>query len=62
VVLMANCYRRYGQGFVIDIRPVSQAIADTDLTVAATALNAAIEASVRKHPEQYLWRYPRFED
>jgi KDO2-lipid IV(A) lauroyltransferase len=62
VVLMANCYRRYGQGFVIDIRPVSQAITDPEPTVAATALNAAIEASVRKHPEQYLWRYPRFED
>ncbi len=61
-VLLASCTRQHRQGFAIEISPVSHAIADPEPTVAANALNTAIEASVRQHPEQYLWRYPRFED
>jgi KDO2-lipid IV(A) lauroyltransferase len=60
-VLMANCYRQHGQGFVVEIAPVAPEVMDPEPTVAASALNGAIEAAVRKHPAQYLWRYPRFD-
>lgn len=60
VVLMAQCYRMPGQGFSIEISPMDAAITDPDPMVAATALNHALETAIRKHPEQYLWRYPRF--
>ncbi len=44
-------------GFEIEIVPV-----EGDLTgvQGARRMNAAIEAAVRKHPEQYLWGYNRY--
>jgi KDO2-lipid IV(A) lauroyltransferase len=42
-----------GKGYVIHIEPLQKQ--------ATTAnLNAAIEALVRRCPEQYLWSYPRY--
>ncbi len=44
-------------GFEIEVAPV-----EGDLTGAqgARRMNAAIEAVIRKHPEQYLWGYNRY--
>ncbi len=61
-VLMASCYRATGKGFVIDIKPIDDSIKETDPLVAATVLNQAIGEAIGQHPEQYLWRYRRFED
>ena len=53
-VLMAFGQRlAAGRGYVIHIEPL-QKQATTD------NLNAAIEALVRRCPEQYLWSYPRY--
>lgn len=59
-VLMASCYRVMDQGFRIEIHPVDERIRQSDPVISATALNAAIEKSIRVAPEQYLWRYPRY--
>jgi KDO2-lipid IV(A) lauroyltransferase len=42
--------------------PGDAAIADEDPLVAATALNAGVEALVRQYPEQYQWTYRRFRE
>lgn len=37
-------------------------VADCDLPLpAVTSMNAALEAEIRRFPEQYLWRYRRFD-
>jgi len=59
-VLMATCYRELGKGFRIEVFPIDKTIYDADPTVAATALNQAIEKAIRVAPAQYLWRYRRF--
>jgi KDO2-lipid IV(A) lauroyltransferase len=42
-----------GAGYVIHIEPLDKCDTTTDL-------NAAVEALVRRRPEQYLWSYPRY--
>ncbi len=42
-----------GQGFVIHIEPLAKCETTADL-------NAAVEAVVRRCPQQYLWSYPRY--
>jgi KDO2-lipid IV(A) lauroyltransferase len=49
-----------GRGFDIHFEPVNPEIFNPDLTIAAAAMNADIEACVRKIPEQYQWAYKRF--
>ncbi len=49
-----------GQGFRLHVRPADPRIADDDPLVAATAMNAGIEACVREVPAQYQWTYRRF--
>lgn len=44
----------------IHLIPVEEAIYDPDPVVSATALNRAVEAAVRRCPEQYQWSYKRF--
>jgi KDO2-lipid IV(A) lauroyltransferase len=39
---------------------VSDAIYDSDMTVAVTAMNQALEQAILEHPEQYVWGYQRF--
>ncbi|MEN8176232.1 MAG: lysophospholipid acyltransferase family protein [Pseudomonadota bacterium] len=53
---------RHDQGgrFTIRWKDADPAIADEDLEQAATALNAGVEACIRRRPEQYLWTYKRF--
>lgn len=59
--LLAWAHRLPGStGFDIHIHAAPAAIADPDPVVAATAMNAAIEALVRQAPEQYAWTYKRF--
>ena len=60
----ARCFiaacTRCPEGFRVEIAPAPDAIAEPDPTTAASAMNAAIEALVRRHPEQYQWEYKRF--
>jgi KDO2-lipid IV(A) lauroyltransferase len=47
-------------GFVIHFRTPPDALRDPDLTVACTALNAAVEGCVEIAFTQYQWNYKRF--
>lgn len=49
-----------GRGFDIYFAPVNAEIFNPDLSIAAAAMNADIEACVRKIPAQYQWAYKRF--
>ncbi|MDO6562357.1 lysophospholipid acyltransferase family protein [Amphritea sp. 1_MG-2023] len=49
------------EGFEIFFANVSEDINSKDLTVSATAMNAAVEQCVRQVPEQYQWEYKRFQ-
>ena len=58
-VVFGNAIRVTG-GFAIRIEAVDDAIRDPDPAVSVATMNAAIEALVRRHPEQYQWEYKRF--
>jgi len=59
VPLLLFCERlSWGRGFRLWIEPLPP-IPDDD-TAAATRLNQALEVLIRRHPEQYLWRYRRY--
>jgi len=47
-------------GFDIVFEAAPADIADADVQLAATAMNAAVEAIARRHPEWYQWTYKRF--
>jgi KDO2-lipid IV(A) lauroyltransferase len=47
-------------GFDIVFEAAPAAIADDDVQVATTAMNAAVEAIARRRPEWYQWTYKRF--
>lgn len=47
----------HGAGFAIEVDPVQGDLSGSDGT---RRLNAAVEAVVRKYPEQYLWSYNRY--
>ena len=49
-----------GGGFRIHVQAAPEKIADTDLRVACTAMNQAVEACVRIAPMQYQWHYKRY--
>jgi KDO2-lipid IV(A) lauroyltransferase len=49
-----------GRGFSIHIARVDDEIYSDDDMVAATAMNRALEACIRKVPDQYMWSYKRF--
>lgn len=49
-----------GRGYRIHLLPAPDGIADPDPVVAATALNAGVEACARMALEQYQWTYRRF--
>jgi Kdo2-lipid IVA lauroyltransferase/acyltransferase len=46
--------------FALRVEPTAPALADPDPVVAATALNAGIEAIARRDPAQYQWTYKRY--
>ncbi|MCW8839580.1 MAG: lysophospholipid acyltransferase family protein [Gammaproteobacteria bacterium] len=60
-VLVAYAERLgWGRGYRIHFLPVDGSVHDRDETVAAAALNRAIETAVRQTPTQYAWSYKRF--
>lgn len=58
-IVFGNAIRVEG-GFAIHIETIDDAIRDADASVSVTAMNDAIEALVRRDPEQYQWEYKRF--
>ncbi|MDA8361324.1 MAG: lysophospholipid acyltransferase family protein [Gammaproteobacteria bacterium] len=57
------CYvwqRPWGRGYQIAFGPALPGFPSGDRLADATATNAAIEAGVRIHPEQYFWVHKRF--
>ncbi|PJK14243.1 lipid A biosynthesis lauroyl acyltransferase [Lysobacteraceae bacterium NML07-0707] len=61
IVLFAWCERDAdGRGFTLHIEAAPDDIAAKDPQVSATALNAGIEALVRRNPAQYQWTYKRW--
>ncbi len=61
VVLLAFAERLPDHaGFCIHLRATPAAIASDDTSVAAAALNQAIEACIALAPAQYQWSYKRF--
>lgn len=63
-VLFAYCERIDSHdgtpGFALHIEPAPADIGDDDLTIATTALNAAVERIARRDPAQYQWTYKRY--
>ncbi|KRD77029.1 lauroyl acyltransferase [Lysobacter sp. Root983] len=63
-VLFAYCERidthDGAPGFALHIEPAPADIGDEDLTIATTALNAAVERIARRDPAQYQWTYKRY--
>ena len=49
----------WGRGYVIHVHPLQIPLDQGD-TVAATALNAAMEDLIRQRPGMYLWSYARY--
>lgn len=49
-----------GAGFRVHFTPCSPAIGREPLAASVAALNADVEAAVRRLPTQYLWAYQRF--
>jgi KDO2-lipid IV(A) lauroyltransferase len=62
-VVIAGVAERLGDGnFAIHFLPVSQDIYSEDMTLAATAMNAAVEHCIAINPAQYQWEYKRFKN
>jgi len=60
VLLVAYAERLAGGRYRLHLKAGDERMRDADPLVAATALNAAVEACVREVPAQYLWIYRRF--
>jgi len=59
-ILMAYAERLpRGAGYRLTVEPFDETL-DDDMATAATQLNQALEAVIRKCPEQYLWGYDRY--
>ena len=57
------CYAErlaWGRGFVFHVEPAPPGVTDEDEVRAVAAINAGVEALIRKLPEQYYWGYMRF--
>lgn len=58
---VCSCYaERVPGGFKIVVMDAAAGVADADQAVAVAALNASVEACVRRAPAQYQWEYKRF--
>jgi KDO2-lipid IV(A) lauroyltransferase len=49
-----------GRGFRLNFTPAPAAVSAADLNRSVAAMNAGVEAWVRRLPAQYLWSYKRF--
>lgn len=59
VPLLLFCERlAWGRGFRLWVEPLPDF--PDDAAAAAARLNAVMESLIRRHPEQYLWRYRRY--
>lgn len=52
----------HGQGFRLEYVPMPANFPEGEAIADATAMNAALEAAIRKAPEQYWWVHRRFKD
>ena len=59
-VLFVYCERVGPLAFALRVEAAPTAIADPDVLVATTALNAAVERIARRDPAQYQWTYKRY--
>jgi KDO2-lipid IV(A) lauroyltransferase len=65
-VLFAYCERvgelpdGRGPAFALRFEAAPDAIADADSALGVAALNAAVERSARRDPNQYQWTYKRY--
>lgn len=59
-VLFVYAERRADGLFDLHVEPAPEAIAATDVTQAAAAMNAAVETIARRDLRQYQWTYKRF--
>ncbi len=60
-VLLGTAIRLPGaRGFEVHFESADERIRDPDLAASTAALNAQIEALIRRWPEQYQWGYKRF--
>ncbi len=53
----------WGRGYVVHVQPLQRALPEplaTDPVTAAGQINRAMEALVRRCPQQYLWGYARY--
>lgn len=50
----------WGRGFTMHYRSVDDAVSDSDIQRATTAINEGVEACVLEQPDQYWWGYERF--
>jgi KDO2-lipid IV(A) lauroyltransferase len=50
----------WGQGYCIHFEQVAPGVADPDAQVGTQVLSDAVEALIRRYPEQYFWNYQRF--
>jgi KDO2-lipid IV(A) lauroyltransferase len=48
-----------GKGYTLEYKELLEPLPD-DIEAAAGAVNAEMEAMIRKMPEQYLWGYNRY--
>lgn len=60
VILVSARRLARGKGYVIRYNAVGENIYSKDIAESATAMNRAIEQTVRENPEQYQWGYKRF--
>ena len=50
----------HGEGFRLHFAPLTWSQPDATVSDRAAEINRALEAWIRRAPEQYLWGYPRF--
>jgi KDO2-lipid IV(A) lauroyltransferase len=50
----------WGRGYALHIEPAAPGVVDDDESRAVAAVNAGVEACIRKFPAQYYWAYMRF--
>lgn len=62
VPVLLTYMRRTNAGFQFHLDRLPEDIYTDDMTTSASALNYAIEALVRRYPEQYIWNYKRFSE
>ena len=58
--IIRHIFALYRDHLSTHFKPIDKAIYNSDILKSLTALNIAVENSVRECPEQYMWGYKRF--